>query len=239
MLSILVSCNTQKQPETVSQNEPAPETSVLQDFGEKWVRAFCSRDGKALFELCYDEDVFISIGGYRPADDKEQFAIGLSSPWPWYYEEAKVIVDADRIGCILFWRTSASIDSERLTLLYTQTDSGLRLTGVDRPYPDISSKAAFVFNYEYGFPPFDEYVQAFQYGADNGPDSLGFYYNPALAAENQLRIENAKYIADEQADDSVNVTFTWEDGSITAVVEQPGVKGENGAWIVTQILFEQ
>jgi len=132
--------------------------------------------------------------------------------------------------------TGSSIDLERQELLYIQTDNGYQAIGVDSQYSMSSSKAAFDYNYILGLPPFYELVEAYQSTADHDPEIWGYYYDPALSVIKLLRIENAEVKEFKQSNSLANITFAWDDGEITIVTEQLGIKGDKGVWVPTQIL---
>ena len=155
--------------------------TTLQSLGEQWVRAFCNRDADTLYGLLHDKNLFDEIGGSHRDDGSRR--IGISSPWPWYEEEAKVILENDNLDFILLWRTSDQINSQRARLLYVYTENGYQVTGVEYPFIMTSSWAAFIYKYEFGLPPFHEYVPSYQSLADHDPEVFGYLYNPVLAAK--------------------------------------------------------
>jgi len=209
--------------------------SSLEELGDLWARAYCNRDGHMLYSLCYDKNLFIDMHG-NIVEGSGHKRIGISSPWPWYEEEAKVIVDGDAVSYILYWRTSDNISSARQNLLYTQTENGYQVTGVEYPDSEAASKAAFDYSYVLGFPPYYEYVREYQSVVDNDPEIYGYYLNPVLSALDLLRIENAEASNYVVSNDTAKITFTWTDGAVTLVMEQLGVKGENGVWVPVRIL---
>ena len=97
------------------------------------ILVFCwKRDGHTLYALCYDKNLFFDIGGDIVEGDSHK-RLGISSPWPWDEDEAKVIVEGDTVGYILYWRTGSSIDLERQELLYIQTDNGIPIRSIAAP----------------------------------------------------------------------------------------------------------
>ena len=128
---------------------------TLQILAEEWARAYCRRDGNTLYGLCYNKDLFFELGGDIVEEDGHK-RIGISSPWPWNENEARVIVDEEKVDYILCWRTSSSIDLVRSKITYIQTDKGFQVTGIEIPHPSASSKTAFDYLYAFGFPPFEE-----------------------------------------------------------------------------------
>ena len=207
----------------------------LEELGDLWARAYCNRDGHILYSLCYDKKLFIDIHG-DIVEGSGHKRIGMSSPWPWYEEEAKVIVDGDTVSYILYWRTSDHISSGRENLLYTQTEYGYQVTGIDYPDSTAASKAAFDYSYILGLPPFYQYTRAYQSAADRDPETWGNYYNPVISGFELLRIENAEASDYVVSNYTAKITFTWADGAVTIVMAQLGVKGENGVWVPVRIL---
>jgi biotin carboxyl carrier protein len=201
-------------------SKPAAQRELYQ-LGREWATAFCHRDGEAVLALFLDEESFLKSGGSIVNGVP---VIGISSPWPWFAEEARVIVGDDELSVVLRFRTSASVSSHRYALSYVQSGDGLKITGVTEPHPDASSRAAFYYNYEYGLPPFST-------------ASLdGDFDNAIKSVSELLRIENENAIntvTEEQTDGSVKITYTWDDGSVTVIAERSelAVSDGRGLWV--------
>jgi len=203
-----------------------------------WVRAFCYREADNIYGLLNDKGFFEGVGG-RFEDGSRR--IGLSSLWPRdggddnEFEAAQVIIEGENVDYILFWRSSDSVDPERLTMRYIKTDKGYQVINVENLYPTLNSKAAFEYRYITGAFPFIQHTVSYQSLADDNPAYADIFFNPISAAVAQMQVEEAETTAAPQDDGSWIVKFTWADGAVSVIVEQPNIQGDNGAWVVTEI----
>jgi hypothetical protein len=216
-------------------------SEALWQLGRKWEAAFCGRDGDAIYELCADEALYGQIAygdeqvGYY--DDQGIRRFGMSSSWPWPWGDSKITQRGALIDIIFYWKTSASIQAQRQTLSFVETEAGYRVADVS--YVDsAASKADFDALYGYGFPEYKrddaDYATTFQHLADTRSQDKVIYCNPIRSASYLLTVENAEATCEYLPDGNARIMFTWADGNASVIAEQPDVKGPDGIWIVTR-----
>ncbi len=199
------------------------ERRELYDFARAWATALCRRDGFAMYALYADEEAFLKAGQIT---ENGIPVIGISSPWPWFAEEANVIIDGADISCVFWFRTSMSVEARRFTLSYIKAEDGFKVSDVKENFPDASSKTAFDYIYDYGFPPFAE----ISIDGDSG--------DPVKSVSAQLRIENAEALVETRADGSAVINYTWEDGSVLihAKKSEREIMKEDGIWVPVGVI---
>ncbi|MDD4237990.1 MAG: M56 family metallopeptidase, partial [Desulfotomaculaceae bacterium] len=215
----------------------------INDFATKWADAFSQRDARTIFELCENEELYLTIGSVA---ENGQYWMGSSSPWPWNKDYIIDKVDSSTIEIYYYFRTSSpTIYVAKETVAINKIEGEYKATGDSwKHFDTIESKADFDEAYKYGFPDFTEFAAAYQFQADDDANySWGrkeILENPETAAIDQLNLAGAKVtgIHEEPYINKAVIKFSWNDGEAVVNLIQPMLTDENGdkrqatIWIV-------
>lgn len=218
------------------------EKAKISDFATKWANAYSDRDANTIYELCENEELYLTIGQVA---ENGQLWMGLSSPWPWNKDHVINIVDASTFEVYYYFRTSDPIVytlKEAVTI--KDINGEYKAIGESiKGFHKIESKASFDEAYKYGFFDFTEFAAAYQSQADDVKHNKGrkeILENPVTAATDQLNLTEAKvsgtYV--DPYEKKAVIKLKWADGEVEINLIQPMLTDENGAkrqatiWIV-------
>jgi len=221
------------------------EESAFNDFTAKWADAFSKRDAKTIYEMCENEELFLTIGGYT---NDGGYWMGVSSPWPWNKDYVIDRINDSTVDIYYYYRTSSpTVFVEKETITVNKSKSGYKVSQDNWKYFDeISSKADFDEAYKFGVPELIEFAAAYQFQADDHSDLNGgrkkILEDPVTAAIDQLNLAGTKVTGiytDLYAKKAV-VKFAWEDGEVSVNLSQPilideddeSVKRQATVWVV-------
>lgn len=218
------------------------EKAKISDFSTKWANAYSNRDAKTIYELCENEELYLTIGQVA---ENGQLWMGLSSPWPWNKDHVINIVDVSTFEVYYYFRTSdPTVYTIKETVTIKDINGEYKAIGESvKGFDKIESKASFDEAYKYGFFDFTEFAAAYQSQADDVKHNKGrkeILENPVTAAIDQLNLTGAKVSGSDVDTDEKKavIKLKWADGEVEINLIQPMLTDENGAkrqatiWIV-------
>lgn len=239
IVALSVGCTfTTSKSSTKDLNEE--EKPDVRAFAVRWADAFSERDARTIYELCENEELYLTIGNVA---ENGEYWMGMSSPWPWDKDYMIDIPDENTIDIYYYFRTSTpSIYVAKETITIGKVGNEYKVVKeVQKHFDKIESKADFDQACKFGIPDFTALAAAYQSQADeNVRDMTEILENPVTAATYQLNLKGAK-VAGVYQDPNIKsavVKFAWDDGEVTVNLTQPIITVEDGTnkqatiWIV-------
>ncbi len=215
------------------------EAQAFNDFTVKWADAFSERDAKSIYEMCENEELFLTIGEHTQGGG---YWMGVSSPWPWNKDYVIERINDSTADIYYYYRTSSpTVFVAKETITVNKDKSGYKVSKDNWKYFDeISSKAEFEEAYQFGVPELIEFAAAYQFQADDNSDynegRKEILENPVTAAKDQLNLAGANVTGiytDPYVKKAV-VKFAWEDGEVSVNLSQPILIDEDDASVKRQ-----
>ena len=242
IVALSVGCTFTTAPNNIKDLSNEEKTEIGA-FATKWADAFSQRDAKTIYELCENEEFYLTIGGVA---ENGEYWMGMSSPWPWNKDYVIDILDSSTIEIYYYFRTSSpTVYTAKETVTIKKIEGKYKATGDSwKHFDKIESKTDFDEAYKFGFPDFTEFAAAYQFQADDDANNnwgrKDILENPVTAAIDQLNLAGAEaeVIDQDTNKKKTKIAFAWNDGEVTVNLIQPMLTDESGAkiratiWIV-------